>query len=187
MTVRWILAAALTLAPGATLGADNYRIDPGHTYPSLEFSHMGISTWRAKFNKTSGRITLDRAARSGSVEVQVDMDSIDFGHESMNGFAISEEWLHVDQFPTMTYRGKIAFNGDTPATIEGQLTLRGVTRPLGLRIASFKCIAHPIFRREVCGAEAEGALDRAAFGMSTAVGPDMQVRLRIQVEALKDN
>jgi polyisoprenoid-binding protein YceI len=175
------------LPPLALAAPESYAVDPDHTYPSFEFAHMGISVWRGKFNKTAGKVTLDREAKTGTVEIRVDTLSIDFGHRGMNTFAAGDDWLGVDKFPTMTYKGTIRFTGDKPSTVEGRLTLRDVTRPLELRINSFACITHPLFRKEVCGADAEGELNRRDYGMTLySDGEAGRIRLRIQVEALKD-
>lgn len=186
---KWMLVAViagLSVPPLAV--ADNYTVDPEHTYPSLEFSHMGLSVWRGKFNKTSGKITFDRAARTGRAEIQVDAASIDFGHDKMKEHALSADWLNVGKFPTMTYKGVIVFKGDTPVAVDGQLTLLGVTKPVKLTINSFKCMEHPLFKKEVCGADAEGDLNRADFGMTKySEGEAGKIHLRIQVEALKQN
>jgi polyisoprenoid-binding protein YceI len=180
-----LLAAAAALAASAAPG--RYAIDPDHTYPSLEFPHMGISVWRGKFTRTRGHVVLDRAARRGSVDVTVQADSIDFGHRIMNEVAIGADWLDADMHPTLRYIGEIRFEGDAPVAVEGKLNLRGVERPVALRIEAFKCIRHPLLRREVCGADATGTLDRAEFGMtqSTADGSG-RLTLRIQVEALAE-
>ncbi len=170
---------------GAASGAeDEFKIDPDHTYPSFEFSHMGISVWRGKFTKTSGTIVLDRAAKAGRVEVRVDATSVDFGHRAMNSAALSEEWLNVERFPLMRYRGPIVFQGDTPVAVDGELTLLAATRPLRLTINAFKCVTHPLLRRQVCGADAEGDFDRADFGM-TQYSEGKNIHLRIQVEAMR--
>ena len=181
-----LLAAAIASASAAALAADTYTVDPDHTYPSLEFSHMGISTWRGKFNKTAGKITLDRAARTGTANIRVDVTSIDFGHSIMKRFALSEDWLNPEKFPTMTYKGTVVFRDDTPDAVEGQLTLLGVTRPLRLRINSFKCIEHPMFKKEVCGADAEGEMNRLEWGMKE-YPEGAKIHLRIQVEANKED
>jgi polyisoprenoid-binding protein YceI len=180
------LAAAIALASAQAFAADNYTVDTDHTYPSLEFSHMGISVWRGKFNKTSGKITLDRAAKSGTADIRVDVTSIDFGHALMKRFALGEDWLHPEKFPTMTYKGAIVFKGDTPDSVDGQLTLLGVTKPLKLKINSFKCIEHPMFKKEVCGADAEGDMNRLEWGMKE-YPEGAKLHLRIQVEANKDD
>jgi polyisoprenoid-binding protein YceI len=186
--VTLLIAAALTitLMPGVATAA-NYKLDPDHTFPSLEFSHMGLSIWRGKFNRTTGTVTLDLAARRGTVNVQVETDSIDFGLDSMHEYAVRPDWLDVAKFPVMTYTGSIVFQGDKPVAVEGQLTLRGVTRPLKLTINSFECIEHPFYKKEACGADAEGLLNRADFGMTQyAEGEAGKVRLRIQVEGLRE-
>jgi polyisoprenoid-binding protein YceI len=185
---HWMAAALVAGASGCVLAApETYTVDPNHTYPSLEMPHMGISVWRGKFNKSSGKVTLDRAAATGTVEIRVDTMSIDFGHMGMNTFAVAEDWLGVDKYPTMTYKGAIRFTADKPTSVEGQLTLRDVTRPLTLRINKFGCIPHPLYRKEVCGADAEGDLNRADYGMTLySDGEAGKIHLRIQVEALKD-
>lgn len=179
-----VLFATLSLPATA---ADSYTIDAAHTFPSLEFSHMGISVWRGKFNKTTGKVALDRAAKTGSVDITTDIASIDFGHDEMNKHALKPDWLNAEKFPTMTYKGPIKFEGDKPVSVAGELTLRGVTQPVVLRINSFKCMPHPMLKREVCGADAEGELNRADFGMSQYTDNGMgKIKLRVQVEALKD-
>ena len=186
------LAALLALAAAALAPAhaapERYAIDSDHTYPSLEFPHMGISVWRGKFNKTRGSVVLDRAARSGAVDVTVDAASIDFGHKVMNEVALGSDWLNVEMHPTLRYIGAIRFEGDAPAAVDGKLTFLGVTRPVELKIHAFKCIRHPLFRREVCGADAAGSLDRAEFGLKQGTeGGAGRTMLRIQVEAFKED
>jgi polyisoprenoid-binding protein YceI len=181
------LIACIALASSPALAADRYEVDPMHTFPALEFSHMGISTWRGRFNKTSGRVTLDRAARTGTAEIRVDVASIDFGLPAMKDFALTDDWLDPKHFPEMTYKGALVFDGAKPSAVDGQLTLRGVTRPLRLKITNFGCLEHPMLKREVCGADVEGEMNRADFGMSLySEGEAGKVRLRIQVEAIKE-
>ncbi len=185
-----LMTAAVLLAASSlqlTAAADNYTIDPEHTYPSFEMPHMGISVWRGKFNKSSGKLMLDRATKTGSTEVQVSSASIDFGHDKMYEFAVTKDWLNIEKFPVMTYKGALKFTGDTPTAVAGALTLLGVTKPVNLKINSFKCMEHPMLKKEVCGADAEGDLDRADFGMSQySEGGMGKIHLRIQVEAIKE-
>lgn len=182
------LIACIALASAPALAADNYVVDPMHTYPSLEFSHMGISTWRGRFNRTSGKVTLDRAARTGTTEIRVDVTSIDFGLPAMKDFALTGDWLDPQRFPEMSYKGALVFDGDKPSAVDGQLTLRGVTKPLRLRITNFGCLEHPMLKREVCGADAEGEMNRADYGMTLySDGEAGRIRLRIQVEAIKES
>ena len=180
-----VLALATVSLPAAAAPA-TYAIDVDHTYPSIEFSHMGISVWRGKFDKTSGTVTLDKAGKAGTVDITVDTSSIDFGHAKMHEHATGPDWFNVARFPTATYKGTLKFKGDAPDSVDGQLTLMGVTKPVTLKINSFKCIDHPFYKKEDCGADAEGDLDRADFGMSKYAENGMgHIHLRIQVEALK--
>jgi len=169
---------------------DIYEIEPNHTYPSIEFSHMGISVWRGKFDRTSGRITIDRAAGTGTADIVIDTASINFGLNKMDEAARSDDWFNVAKFPTATYKGTLTFTGDVPGAVEGELTLLGVTRPVKLTINSFKCIPHPRFKKEVCGADAEGDLNWSEYGMRHSKhgeGDAGRVHLRIQVEAVKQD
>ncbi len=164
-----------------------YEIDPAHTYPSFEADHMGISTWRGKFNHNTGTVRLDREAGTGSVEIVVDLASIDFGHEDMNTSARGDKLFDSEQHPRALYRGELTeFRAGAPTRVAGTLELRGIRRPLDLEIRHFRCIAHPLHGRELCGADAVARLRRDDFGIDAGVdhGFDMEVLLRIQVEAV---
>jgi polyisoprenoid-binding protein YceI len=148
---------------------------------------MGISVWRGKFNASSGKVVLDKAAGTGTVNVAIDPASIDFGMPQLNTWAKGGDLLDVAKNPKASYVGKLdGFVNGAPTKVTGELTLHGVTRPLELKIGLFKCIPHPMFKREVCGADATGTLDREAHGMSAgkAYGFRMDVALRIQIEAI---
>ena len=181
----WIAASLVALSLPAS--AASYTVDKDHTYPSFEFPHMGISWWRGKFTRTSGKVNYDAAARTGDVNIVAQAASIDFGHKAMNEHAVGPDWLNSDQFPTLSYNGTLKFDGDKPVAVDGKLNFMGTTRPLMLKINSFQCIQHPFFKREVCGADAEGELNRADYGLKAGADGEMgRVRLRIQVEAMKD-
>lgn len=187
IAIASIVAAAF--AGTAAAAPATYNIDPNHTYPSFEADHMGgLSVWRGKFKETSGKIVLDRAAKSGTVDITVKTESVDFGHEKMNEHAKKEDIFDVAKFPTATYTGKFsAFNGDVPTEIQGDFTLHGVTKPLTLKINQFKCMMNPMLKKEVCGADASAAFKRSDYGMTVgeAYGFSMDVKLQIQVEAIK--
>jgi polyisoprenoid-binding protein YceI len=182
-----IALIAATFA-GSAFAADTYTIDSTHTYPSFEADHFGgLSVWRGKFNKTEGSIVVDRAARTGSVDITIDATTIDFGNDKLNEHAKKAEMFDVAKFPTATYKGKLEFKGDVPATVDGHLTLHGVTKPVTLTINKFKCIQHPMLKREVCGADASATFNRSDFGVAygTQMGFNPEVKLAIQVEAVK--
>jgi polyisoprenoid-binding protein YceI len=162
-----------------------YTIDSNHTFPSFEVDHAGNSVWRGKFNTTTGTITLDKEAQTGSVNVTIDIGSIDFGHDGLNGHTTGTDpgMLNAGDFPMATYVGTLEdwVDGE-PTAVEGELTLHGVTMPVNLEIASFNC--GPGRSGETCGADAFGSFDRSDFGVGFGAPRfDMNVDLRIQIEA----
>jgi polyisoprenoid-binding protein YceI len=176
-----LVCANVSIAAPAT-----YVIDPAHTFPSFEADHMGLSMWRGKFNKNSGEVLLDKAAGTGSVDITIDATSIDFGLDAMNSKAREAELLDTAKFPTARYKGWIEFAHGQPARVIGALTLRGITKPVNLSINSFKCVPHPMYKRDYCGADAQATINRADFGMTAGrdYGFKMDVGLKIQVEAV---
>ena len=188
MRRTWLLAAmAVTGSAGAA--PVTYNIDPTHTYPAFEADHMGgLSIWRGKFTSTSGKVVLDTAAKTGDVDVTVDVGSIDFGLDSLNKHATSADLFNVATYPTATYKGRISkWNGDAPAEVDGQLTLHGVTKPLKLTINSFMCKPNPMTRKQTCGADASATLSRDAYGVDygKSFGFKMDTKLLISIEAVK--
>ena len=182
-----IAAAALFTATAAQAAPVTYNIEPMHTYPSFEADHMGISTWRGKFDHTSGSITMDREAGTGSLTIVVDIKSADFGLEAMNKSAKSKELFDVAKYPKATFTGTLeGFTDGAPTRAVGTLEMHGHTNPVTLEIRKFKCIPHPMFKREACGADVYTTLDREQFSMDAgkAYGFSMAVDLRIQVEAV---
>ncbi|HXY77054.1 MAG TPA: YceI family protein [Steroidobacteraceae bacterium] len=181
-------AAVFALVAGSALADPvTYQIDPSHTYPSFEADHFGgLSTWRGKFDKTSGTIVLDKTKSTGSVEVTVDASSVDFGNPKLNEHVKSPEMLDVDKYPTATYKGTLAnFKDGAPTAVQGEFTLHGVTHPLTLTVKSFKCMINPMSKKEVCGADASGTFKRSDYGVSYGekYGFNQDVKLAIQVEA----
>ena len=188
---RALFAFGALLAGAATANAAeaHYTIDPTHTYPSFEADHFGVSMWRGKMNHSSGTVTLDRDAHSGTVNIAIELGSIDFGLPALNTWAVGTDFFNTAQYPHATYVGKFThFKGDVPTQVDGELTLHGVTRPVALTINSFACKPHPMLKREWCGADAFATLQRDQFGLTAGkdYGFKMDVTLRIQVEGVKD-
>ena len=184
--------ALLGVACGALAGAAaaapvTYEIDPQHTYPSFEADHMGgMSVWRGKINSSAGKIVLDKAAGSGTVDVTMDMKTIDFGIDALNAHAQTADLFDVAKYPTATYTGKLVkFQNGAPTEVDGTLTMHGVSKPVTLKIVSFQCKDHPMKKKEFCGADATATLNRDDFGVDFGkqMGFKMAVTLRIQIEA----
>jgi len=182
-----LLCAAL-IATGASAAPVTYDIDPTHTYPSFEADHMGMSHWRGKLTKNAGSIVYDKASGAGSVDVQMDLASIDFGLEAMNAWARGKDFFDLtNKPPTASFKGRFeGAAGGVPGRVVGELTLNGRSQPMTLTIHQLKCTPHPLYKRDWCGADASGSFNRADFGL--AAGKDwgfkMDVGLRIQVEAV---
>lgn len=183
--IAMILAAALPLSAHA---ADSYTFDPPHTFPHFSINHMGFSTLQGRFDKTSGKVTLDRAAKTGSLDVSIEAASVSTGFAKRDEHLRSPDFFNAAEFPTITYKSTaIKFKGDAPATVEGNLTLLGVTKPVTLTIDAFKCGQDMMTKKEKCGAGATAQIKRSDFGMKSflpAVGDD--IKLVFEVEAIKD-
>jgi polyisoprenoid-binding protein YceI len=189
---RLFLSAVACVTTAAAVAAPvTYKVDPEHTHPSFEADHFGgMSVWRGKFNENTGAIVLDREAKTGTVEITIDMNSIDLGLEKLHTHLKSADAGMFDtaKFPTATYKGKLAkFKDGAPTEVQGELTMHGVTKPVTLTINSFKCMPHPMKKQEFCGADASGNINREDFGVNwgKAFGFRMETKLAIQVEAFK--
>ena len=166
--------------------AKTYEIDPTHTFPTFEADHMGgLSLWRGKINGTSGKVIVDFDAQTGSVDISMDMSSIDFGLDKMNDHAMSDDMFDTERFPQATYVGDLVFEAGEPVGVSGNLSIHGVTKPVDLKVNRFKCMFHPMKLAQVCGADAETMIQRDDFGVDYAksFGFDMGVLIRIGIEA----
>jgi polyisoprenoid-binding protein YceI len=183
-------AAVLLLAalPFAAHASDSYTVDPAHTYAHFTVNHLGFSTMHGRFDKTSGKATLDMAAKTGSVEISIESGSISTGFVKRDDHLKSPDFFNAAEFPAITFKSsKIKFKGDAPASIEGELTMLGVTKPVTLTVNEFKCGENPMSKKYECGAGAIAQIKRSDFGMTKflpAVGDD--IKLEFEIEAFKD-
>ncbi|MGB2681449.1 MAG: YceI family protein [Candidatus Competibacter sp.] len=185
----WLVATlGLGFTALAQAAPEHYVLDNSHTYPYFEVTHLGWSTTRGLFHKTSGKAVLDFAAKTGSVEVVIDAASLDTAFAKRDEHLRGEDFFDVAKYPTITYKAdRIKFEGDKPIKAEGQLTLHGVTNPVTLTFTRFKCGEHPIAKKPYCGADATATIKRSDFGMAAfpnAVSDE--VKLSIAVEAARE-
>jgi polyisoprenoid-binding protein YceI len=185
--IRHAAVLLATLALPAWSATEDFVVDPGHTYPSFEVSHLGISTQRGRFERTTGSIVLDREAGTGSIDVTVDVSAVSTGNRLLDAMLKGEDFFNVERFPVMTFRTRsIVFEGGIPKRANGEFTLLGVKRPVEVSVARFGCTRLPFFVRLTCGADVVANLKRSDFGMtaySAFVGDE--VRIEIQIEAVK--
>lgn len=183
-----LLTLAATLSTAALAAPETYVIDNTHTYPRFSYSHFGYSTQLSRFDKTSGKIVIDRAAKTGSVNVTIATASVNTGLPLFNEHIQAEDFLNTAQYPTATFTSsKVNFDGEKVASVDGTLTLKGVSKPVTLSVTSFQCMPHPMLKKDACGANATAVVKRTDFNMgkyAPYVGDD--VTLTIPVEAVKE-
>lgn len=186
-TLAALAIAAATTAP-ALAAPETYVIDSTHTYPRFSYSHFGYSTQLGTFGKTSGKIVLDKAAKTGSVEVNIDMTSVNTGLPLFNEHIQGTDFFDTTQHPTAQFKSsKLNFAGDKLTSVDGQLTLKGITRPVTLAITSFHCMPHPMLKKDACGANATAQIKRSEFNAGKyAPHVSDEVTLTIAVEAIKE-
>lgn len=185
--LKSILALGIAL-PLTAFAADSYTIDPAHTYPHFSINHLGFSTMQGRFDDTSGKVTLDRAAKSGSVEIAIKTASVSTGFAKRDEHLKSPDFFNAAEFPSVTYKSTaMHFKGDIPSSVDGNLTISGITKPVTLTIDSFNCGTHPMNKKDMCGAAASAQIKRSDFGVKyglPAVGDD--VKLAFEIEAIKN-
>ena len=181
-----IFAALAAFAAAAQAAPVTYVIDNSHTYPHFTYNHLGFSNQTHKFDKTSGKVVLDRAARTGSVDVSIDATSINTGYALFNEHIQAADYFDTANYPTITFKSsKMKFKGDQPVSLVGDLTIKGVTKPVTLAITHFKCQPHPMLKVDACGANATTQLKRSEFNMSKNVPfVSDEVTLAIAIEAV---
>lgn len=180
-------ALASSFATSVFAAPETYGAEPNHTYANFSYSHMGLSTQISKFSKTTGTVVYDKAAKTGSVDITIDMKSVDTGSNLFNGHIQGADFLDTATYPTATFKStKVVFDGDKPASIEGNLTIKGVTKPVTLKVTHFVSMEHPMAKKDAIGANATTVIKRTEFNAgkyAPAVGDD--VTITISIEAIK--
>ena len=182
-----VLALAAGLAAPALAAPATYVIDPTHTYVRFSYDHLGLSTQLSRFDQTSGTVVYDKAARTAAVNVSVDTKSVDSGYPTFNEHLQSADFLDTAQFPTATFKStKVVFQGDKPVSIEGDLTIKGVTRPVSLTVTRFVNKEHPMKKKDAIGADASTVIKRSDFNAGKyAPNVGDEVTISIAIEALQ--
>lgn len=186
------LTAALVLAAAAAAPAlatpETYNLEPNHTFPRFSYNHLGYSVQLSRFDKTSGKVVFDKAAKTGSVDITIDTKSVSTGSSLFNEHIQGEDFLFTEKYPTATFKStKVIFNGDKPASIEGNLTLKGVTKPVTLAVTSFQNMPHPMVKKDAIGANAKTTVKRTDFNMGkNAPYVGDEVTIEIALEAIKE-
>lgn len=187
---KTLIAAAFAafFAGQALASSQTYVVDSTHTFPRFSYDHMGLSKQILRFNKTTGTVVLDKAAKEAKVDVAIDMTSVSTGFEIFDGHIQGEDFLHTAKFPTATFKStKVVFKGDKPVSIEGDLTIKGITKPVSLAVTSFFSGPHPMLKKDAIGANASAVISRTAFNAGKfAPGVGDEVTLDIALEAVSE-
>ena len=183
-----VAAAAVVASMGLQAQVVNYAIEPTHTFVTFEISHFGTSTNRGRFDKKEGMVQLDRSAKTGKVDLTIDMASINTGTPGFDKHLQGMDLFNVKDYPTAKFTAdKFSFNGDKVTEVAGNLTMMEKTNPVVLKATNFNCYQHPMIKREVCGGDFEATIDRSQWGVNYGLifGFPKNVKLVIQVEAVK--
>ena len=183
------LALALAIVADRATAEDTYTIDPVHSQPIFEARHMGFSQQRGSFGKSTGKITLDPAAKKGTVEILIDATSIKTYDSRLDETMKSDKFFNVANYPTLTFKGSnVVFDGDRVVQVDGDLTMLGVTKPVTLKVATFLCGPNPMNKKPMCGAEASATIKRSEWGMTYGIPQAVsdEIKLTIPIEAYKE-
>ena len=181
------LAFAVAATTPALAAPETFAVDGTHTFPRFSYSHFGFSTQLSRFDKTSGTVVLDLAAKTGAVDIVIDTTSVNTGYTTFNEHIQGEDFLDTAKHPTATFKStKVFFEGDQPVAIAGNLTLKGVTRSVTLKVSSFKAMPHPMVKKDAIGANAWTVVKRSEFNAGKyAPNVGDEVRIDIAIEAIK--
>lgn len=183
-----LLVCLLCACTSATWAAESFVLDAGHTFPSFEIGHQGVSVMRGKFNRSQGRVVLDPNGPGSRIEVSVDASSGDTGHDGLNQKLLGSSFFNTARFPEIRFAStEVAFKDGKPVSATGDLTLLGVTRPVTLEIRDYACTLQFLTRRPLCGADVHTRIKRSDFGMNYGI-PLIgdEVKLAIEVEGFRE-
>lgn len=177
---------AALLASPAFAAPVTYAVDSSHTFPRFSYDHMGMSKQISRFDKTTGTVTLDSEAGTASVDITIDMTSVSTGFAPFDGHIQGADFLDTAAHPTATFKStNVVFNEGRPTSIEGDLTIKGITKPVTLEVTSFLNQPHPMLKKDAIGANARTLIKRSDFGagkFAPNIGDD--VTLDIALEAI---
>ena len=186
--LAFTLALAAAPAVPAMAAPQTYVIDPTHTYPSFSYKHLGLSTQRVRFNGTTGKVVLDKEARTASVDIVIDMKSVDTGYATFDEHIQAADFLDTASHPTATFKStRVRFEGDGPVAIDGELTIKGITRPVTLEVTHYVNTTHPMQNKDAIGADAQVVIRRSEFDAGAYVpAVSDEVTILIALEAIAE-
>lgn len=185
---KQVVLALLVFAGGINSAmADNYTLDPAHTFSHFAVNHLGFSTIHGRFNSSKGKLSIDLAKKTGSVSITIDAASVDTGFKKRDDHLRSPDFFNVNEFPEITFKStKVKFMGKDKASVMGNITIKGVTKPITLSVTHIKCGTHPMNKKQVCGFDATTSLKRSDFGVKYGIPAiSDEIKITLDAEAVK--
>jgi polyisoprenoid-binding protein YceI len=188
MTDAKSVAAATRMVGGAELPAPGrWEIDPGHTELAFIGRHFMLTKVRGRFTGVTGAIEVGEEPGESTAEVTIDMSSVDSGSQARDDHLRSADLFDTASHPTASFRGRAAEWQGTRGLLAGELTVRGITRPLTLRAGYLGHVTDP-WGGERAIFTAEGTLNREDWGLTWNMPLDnggllVSREIRIEIEA----
>jgi polyisoprenoid-binding protein YceI len=184
--ITTLALSAAVVAP-AFAAPVSYGVEANHTFPRFSYTHLGFTTQQSRFDKTTGTVVYDKEGRTGSVDIKIETSSVSTGSTLFNQHIQAEDFLDTAKYPSVTFKStKVNFDGDKPVSIEGDLTMKGITKRVTLTVTRFLAAPHPIQKKDTIGADAYTIVKRTDFNMGKyAPAVSDEVRIDIAIEALK--
>ncbi|MBR7799498.1 YceI family protein [Undibacterium sp. FT137W] len=187
--MRRIMFAFVTSMAAHSDAADRFVIDPSHTYTVFEYSHWGLSLQQGRFDKNSGWIELDLDKKTGKVQIEIEVASVNTGSALFDTALRSASFFDVDRFPKIRFVStNLNFDENQNVfSMEGELTIKSVTKKVLFELSHFRCRFMPLYLKSACGANGSTKILRSEFevGRYTPFVSD-EVTLHFAVEAIKD-
>lgn len=190
MNCRALIAGLSAAIAIPAVAQETYIIDPVHSQPGFEARHLGFSLQHVgSFAKQAGKVTLDRAARKGTIDVTIETASVRSFDPRLDAALKGDKFFDVEKYPTMTFKSsRMTFDGDRVVGADGELTMLGVTKPVSLKVANFTCGENPFNKKPMCGAEVTANIKRSEWGMTAGIpfAPADDIRIIIPIEAYRE-
>lgn len=177
---------------------NTYQIDPAHSSANFSIRHMMVTNVRGSFKKVTGTVVYDPENPSAStVNAEIDASSINTNEDQRDTHLRSADFLHVEQFPTITFRStKVEKTGDDEFKIQGDLTIHGVTKPVTLEVEGPAPEGKDPWGNTRTGATAKTKIKRSDFGLTwnaaletggILVGDDLKIELDLSLIKAADS
>ena len=180
------LTALVAFAAAAQAAPETYVIDNSQTASQFSYRALGLSSQTHRFEKISGKVVFDHVAKTGSADVMIDATSVNTGNSLLNEHIQAADFFDTANHPAIIFKStRMTLDGEQPS-MSGNLTIKGVTRPVTLAVSTFQCMQDPTFKLESCGAQASVTIRRSDFNMGKhAFLVSNDITLNLAIKAVK--